>query len=213
VTSASLQVDATTAQIDNEIAQAVELRDQLRDKRDNQLNLLNLSGILTGGALGVASSALQLSSRSGSGNVVGIVAGVATSGLSAVGLRAQKGKQHPFLFGSNMLAPVFHRPAERVDTYPPAVWSFLNAVAPTDRDGFTRLQRLIHTWIEVARIDDPNSAKGADKVRRVTSAPADHLKLTIDDLDDRQAMLGDLRAKLSFMKRDLAILLSTLHNP
>ena len=106
-----------------------------------------------------------------------------------------------------------YRPAEPVDTYPPAVWSFLNAVAPTDPDHFTRLQRLIHTWIEVGRIDPPDTPKGAEKLERVTSAPAGHLKQTIDDLDDRQAMLGDLRAKLSFMKRDLAILLSVLHNP
>jgi hypothetical protein len=36
------------------------------------------------------------------------------------------------------------------------------------------------------------------------------LPLTIDDLEDRAAMLADVRAKVSFLKRDLAVLLSSL---
>jgi hypothetical protein len=45
---------------------------------------------------------------------------------------------------------------------------------------------------------------------RVTSQPSDKLLLTIDDLEDRSAMLEDVRAKISFLKRDLAALLLSL---
>jgi Tfp pilus assembly protein PilO len=40
--------------------------------------------------------------------------------------------------------------------------------------------------------------------------PEQHLKLTVDDLEDRIAMLQDVRAKLSYLKRDLAVLLASL---
>jgi hypothetical protein len=51
---------------------------------------------------------------------------------------------------------------------------------------------------------------GGDKINRVTSQPSDRLLLIIDDLEDRSAMLQDVRAKISFLKRDLADLLLAL---
>jgi hypothetical protein len=36
------------------------------------------------------------------------------------------------------------------------------------------------------------------------------LKLSIDDLEDRAAMLQDVRARISFLKRDLGTLLVSL---
>jgi hypothetical protein len=39
----------------------------------------------------------------------------------------------------------------------------------------------------------------------VTSQPSDKLPLTIDDLEDRSDMLEDVRAKVSFLKRDLPL--------
>lgn len=211
VTSSSLDVDATIAQIDNEIAQANELRGYLADRRDRTVNLLNLASIGTGGVLGIVGSALQLSPASAkAGNATGIVSGAVTSTLSTFGLRAQRGEDRRFGFPSNMLAELFNRPAEPNSTYPTAVWDFMTSVAPTDQDKITRQQRLIRTWVEVKRIDPPNTRKGETKIEHVTSRPSDGYKLTIDDLEDRVAMLEDLRAKLSFMKRDLAVLLQAL---
>jgi hypothetical protein len=211
VVSSSLQVDATIAQIDNEIAQAGELRGYLADKRDRTVNLLNLSSIATGGVLGIVGSALQLSPQlARAGNATGIVSGGVTSTLSSIGLRAQKGEVRRFTFPSNMLAELFNRPVEPNSEYPSAVWQFITSVAPTDQDKITRQQRLIRTWVEVERIDPPDTPKGKRKVEHVTSQPSAGYKLTIDDLEDRVAMLQDVRAKVSFMKRDLSALLQAL---
>lgn len=49
VTAASLQVDATIAQIDNEIARANELRGFLSDRRDRVVSRANLWGAIIGG--------------------------------------------------------------------------------------------------------------------------------------------------------------------
>src|SRR5271163_2947636 len=56
VTAASLQVDATIAQIDNEITRANELRGYLADRRDLAVNRADLFGIIVGGGLAAAGS-------------------------------------------------------------------------------------------------------------------------------------------------------------
>jgi hypothetical protein len=211
VMSASLQVDATTARIDSEIAQANEFRSSLEAKRDHKENRINMASIATGGALGVVSSALQLSAKHAkAGNSVGIGAGVIVTVLSVMSLRAQNGRVGQFPFRSNMLAKLFDRPTDSTDAYSASVLDFLNAVPAVDPDKLTRKQRLIRTWAQVGRLGGVNTPEGEGKIARLTGTYSENAKLSISDLEDREAMLGDLRAKLSLMKRDLAVFLASL---
>ncbi len=208
VMAASLQVDAVTAQIDNEIARANELRGYLSDRRDRTVTRANLLSALVGGGLGATSSGLQLSSSLNKpAAAVGIGAGTLSAGLAIVGIHAQTGKTSQFDFQSNMLAEIFDRPALPDSRYPATVWEFLNRPAPNGPANLTRKQQLIQTWIEVRRID---SLANTGKIARVTSQPSELLKLTIDDLEDRAAMLQDVRARISFLKRDLGAVLASL---
>jgi hypothetical protein len=214
VLAASLEVDATIAQIDNELAQSNEVRSYLSDKRDRTVNRANLLSIVSGGALGATSAGLQLpSGENKASSIVGIVGGVVASTLAISGIRAQKGGTRLFDFSSNMLAELFDRSTLGDSHYDPIVWSFLNDVAPTYEGGLTRKERLIQTWITLKRTDPPSTAAGKGKIDRVTSQPSYKLLLTIDDLEDRSAMLEDVRAKISFLKRDLAALVLSLPNP
>jgi hypothetical protein len=211
VLAAALEVDATIAQIDNEIAQSNELRGYLSDRRDKAVNRANLLSIVSGGTLGATSAGLQLPSGANTASsIVGIAAGVLSSTLAVSGIRAQKGGTRLFDFNSNMLAELFDRSTLGDSRYDPIVWSFLNDVAPMDEEGLTRKERLIQTWITLKRTDPPSTSTGKSKVDRVTSRPSDKLALTIDDLEDRSAMLEDVRARISFLKRDLAALLLSL---
>jgi hypothetical protein len=208
IMATSLQVDATIAQIDNEISRANEVRSYLADRRDRVVNRVNLLSVIVGGGVGATSSGLQLSStltRPAAG--VGIGAGTLSASLALVGLHAQKGGSRPFNFQSNMLAEFFERPALPDSRYPATIWTFLNEAAPGSPDGVTREQQLLQTWVEVKRID---SLASADKIRRLTSQPAERIELTIDDLEDRAAMLQDVRARISFLKRDLGLLIAAL---
>jgi hypothetical protein len=211
VLAASLEVDATIAQIDNEIAQSNEVRGYLSDKRDRAVNRANLLSIVSGGTLGATSAGLQLpSGENKASSIVGIAAGVLSPTLAISGIRAQKGGTRLFEFNSNILAEMFDRPTLGDSRYDQIVGSFLNEVAPTDEEGLTRKERLIQTWITLKRTDPPSTSAGKNKIDRVTSQPSDKLALTIDDSEDRSAMLEDLRAKISFLKRDLAALLLSL---
>lgn len=213
VTAASLQVDATTAQIDNEVAECNELRGYLADRRDRSVNRANLWSIILGGGLGATSAGLQLpAGQKTASAVVGIAGGALSSGLAISGIRAQKGSTRVFEFNSNMLAQFFSRPALEDSRYDPIVWRFLNEVAVTDPDQLTRKDRLIHTWYSLSRIDPAGTVSARRKIDRVTSQPSERAPMTIDDLEDRAAMLEDVRAKVAFLKRDLAALLAALPN-
>jgi hypothetical protein len=61
--------------------------------------------------------------------------------------------------------------------------------------------------VRLKRID---SLESKEKIDHLSSQPADRLQLTIDDYEDRAAMLQDVRARISFLKRDLGSLLTSL---
>jgi hypothetical protein len=208
VMAASLQVDATLAQIDNEIARANEVRGYLADRRDRAVSRANLLSILVGGAVGATSSGLQLSSNlTKPAAAVGIAAGTLSAGLALAGIHQEKGKTSPFDFDSNMLAEFFDRPTLPNSQYPATIWIFLNEPSLSGPAGLTRKEQLLQTWVQVKRID---SLSSTDKIDRLTSQPSENLHLTIDDFEDRGAMLQDVRARISFLKRDLGALLTCL---
>src|ERR1700727_3941415 len=158
VMAASLQVDATIAQIDNEIARANEVPSYLSDRRDRTVNRANLLGVIVGGGLGATSSGLQLSSTlSKPAAGVGIGAGAASAGLALAGIHAQKGGTEVFDFSSNMLAEFFDRPMLPDSHYPATVWTFLNAAPQAGTDGATRREELVQTWVRLKRIDSLQS--------------------------------------------------------
>ena len=208
VTAASLQVDATIAQIDNEIARANELHGFLSDRRDHAVSRANLLSILIGGGVGATSSGLQLSSSLDKpAAAVGIAAGALSSSLALAGIHAQQGHTSRFDFNSNMLAAFFDRPQLPDSRYPATVWTFLNESPTNQPANLTRKQELLQTWVIVKRID---SLSSTEKIDHLTSQPSQLLQLTIDDLEDRAAMLQDVRARISFLKRDLGNLLTSL---
>jgi hypothetical protein len=208
VMAASLQVDATIAQIDNEISRANEVRGYLSDRRDHTVNHYNLLSVIVGGGLGATSSGMQfVSGLEKPGDAVGIAAGTVSAGLALAGIHAQQGKTSQFEFPSNMLAEFFDRPVMPNSRYPATIWTFLNESPANGPAGLSRKELLLQNWVDVKRID---SLQSKDKIDHVTSEPGQMLQLSIDDFEDRAAMLEDVRARVSFLKRDLGELLASL---
>ena len=208
VMAASLQVDATIAQIDNEIARANEVHGFLADKRDRRVTRANLISVIIGGGLGATSSGLQLSSTLDKpAAAVGIAAGTASAGFAIAGIHAQRGGTEVFDFNSNMLAEFFDRPMLPNSHYPATVWTFLTGTPPEQGTAVTRAQQLLQEWVRLKRID---SLESKEKIDHLSSEPSQGLQLTIDDYEDRAAMLEDARARVSYLKRDLGALLASL---
>jgi len=59
VLSASLDIDGVNAVIDAEIEQIRSIRSDLQSRRDKAQNIINIASIVTGGAFGAVTSALQ----------------------------------------------------------------------------------------------------------------------------------------------------------
>lgn len=212
ITSASLQVDASAEAVDAEIAEVKELESYMSSRRDLRVSRLNIMALILGGAAGTASSAFGFTSHDSTAAALGVIGGAAATTLSLAGLHISRGESRELMVQSNMLSEVFQHPSDINNVYPKVVVSFMGDVAPNDEGGLSRQDRLIRNWVELKRIPDPKTPEGEKKVEKLVSLPGQKIPQTITDLDDRQAMLYDLRVRLSYMKLDLAILLASLTN-
>lgn len=210
ITTASLQVDASCEQVDSEIAEIREMENYMSSRRDTKVARLNLMALILGGAAGTASSALGFTTHDQAAAVFGVIGGTAATVLSLAGLHVSRGGSRELMVHSNMLSEVFKHPADVNNVYPQVVVSFMDAIAPNDVDGLSRQDRLIRNWVDMGRIPEPNSSQGQEKINRLVSLPGQRIQQTIADLEDRQAMLYDLRVRLNYMKLDLAILMASL---
>jgi len=213
VVSAGLEVDGLITEIDSELAEISVVRAQLEDRRDRALAIGNLATIVAGGATGVVGTAMQFSDgTSKAGNIIGVAGGAVSTVLSLIGLRQQRGGKLPLGVAPNMLAKLFDLAPEFHSDYPKEVWTYLNDAPPTEPGSRTRRERLIKQWTDTGRLEPGATPKGRHKIELLTSSASDQRPLTMDLLNDRAAMLADLRAMVGLMKRDLSKLVLALRS-
>jgi len=209
VVASSLEVDGVLAELDNERAHLSELSAALQARRDHTLQLTNVANLITGTGLGIAVNAMQFSDATATaGDALGVASGIGATLLSIIGIRQQRGPQHSVGRIPNMLAPLFGRQPALNSYYPPAVLEYLGSVPPGQApDSGSRLDQLMAEWKRVGRLGPTQSPKSDQKIVRLTSSLDTKTKLSIDDLSDRVAMLGDVTGRVGLMKRDLAELM------
>lgn len=214
VLSTSLEIDSVNAVIDAEIEQIRSIRSDLQARRDKTQNIINMASIVTGGVFGAITSAMQFSAGTVNlGNGIGVAGGVGSVLLSLVGIRKQGGRRK---LGDSprMLARFFGRQPDAVEAissvYPEAVWSYLNSPTPSRPNLGTRREELIAKWRSEGRLEPDASPKAKGKIEAASNNPSQVRKLSIDNLDDRMAMLLDVRARVSLMKRGLSEILRGL---
>jgi hypothetical protein len=214
-TAASFEVDGVLAELNNEHARLFEMSSRLQGRRDRAVNLANIANLVTGTGLGIAVNAMQFSnSTANAGDGLGVASGVASTVLSIVGLHLQHGPQGSVGRVPNMLAPLFGRQAGLNSYYPQPVLTYLHSVPPGESPtNGSRLDQLMEGWTVDGRIGAPGSKNSEQQVARLTSGTGDNVRVSIDDLSDRMAMLSDVAGEVTLMKRDLAdLLLSVLAN-
>ena len=215
VLTASLDVDSVNAIIDAEIEQIRSIRSDLQSQRDKAQNIINVASLVTGGALGVVNTALQFkSSTANLGNGIGVAGGAATVVLSIVGISKQKGGKRVLADSPRMLARFFGRqpgaPESIKSDYPEAIWSYLNFPSSSESTMVMRKEQLIAKWKTEGRIKQDGSPSGERQIEAMSSNISQMRRLNIDELSDRVAMLLDVRASVSLMKRDLAELMRSM---
>jgi hypothetical protein len=215
ILAASLDIDSVNAVIDSEVDQLRSIRAALQAKRDKAQNIINIASIVTGGAFGAATSALQFKPGTVNlGNGIGVAGGAGSVVLSLIGFHKQGGGRRPLGDSPRMLARFFGRQPGAVEAipsvYPEAVWLYLDSAPLTQRDTTTRRDQLVAKWRAEGRIKQETSPKSERKVETISGNISQVRKVNISDLDDRVAMLLDVRAKVSLMKRGLSEIVRAL---
>jgi hypothetical protein len=214
VLSTSLDIDSVNAIIDSEIEQIRGIRADIQAKRDKAQNIINIASIFTGGVAGAITSALQFKpSTVNLGNGIGVGGGAGSVVLSIIGIRMQGGRRS---LGDSprMLARFFGRQPDATEAipsvYPEAVWSYLNSAVPSQTNMGTRREQLIAKWRSEGRIQQDGSPKGERRIESLSANISQMRRLSINELNDRVAMLLDVRARVSLMKRGLSEVLRAL---
>lgn len=212
----TLQVDGVVAEIANEQSGITSLRTILQARRDRKTNRLTTAALLVGSGLGTAASATQFTSLSNTtqnvGDAIAVGSGAGTIVLSILAARAQNGPQGSVDDMPNMLAPLFGGPAVLKTYYPPFVLGYLQSVPPgEDPSRGARLEQLMKDWGETGRLTSSDSAQRRSKIAALASSGDPSVRVSIGDLTDRLAMLGDVRSRVSLIKRDLASLVLFVH--
>jgi hypothetical protein len=210
--AASFDVDGVAGEIDRERARLIELRSFLQARRDRGVNLASVASLVTGSGVGIAVNALQFSSSTANvGNGIGVGSGVASTVLSLIGIKLQRGPAGAVGSAPNMLAVPFGRKPVLYSDYPEDVLAYLNSIPPGETaDQGTRLQQLMKEWASRGRLDPPGSPKRGKEIDLMTASLDPKQKVRIDDLTNRTMMLADVAGVLGLMKRDLAELMRTL---
>jgi hypothetical protein len=208
----SLQVDSVIAEIANEQSEISSVRTVLQDRRDRKVSHLTTAALLVGSGLGVGASATQFTTLSNTtqnlGNGVAIGSGAATIVLSILASRAQNGPRGAVESAPNMLAPLLGGTSVLHTSYPPVVLEYLQSVpAGEDPSRGTRLQQLMKQWNDTGRLNLGNKVDRDQKIRVLTTSSNPAVRVSIADVTDRVAMLGDVRGRVSLIKRDLAQLM------
>jgi hypothetical protein len=211
VEAASLDVDGVLAELDNERAHLSELSAALQSRRDHAVGLANIANLVTGTGLGIGVNALQFSASTANiGNGLGVGSGIGSTVLSMIGIRRQRGPLATPGRVPNMLAPLFGREAKLNSYYPQEVLEYLHS-QPPGADTGSRLEDLMAEWRQAGRMGQAGSATAEMKITLLTSSSDNKVKLSIDDLSDRTAMLSDVAGRVALMKRDLAELVQSIH--
>jgi hypothetical protein len=212
ISAASLDVDSVNAVIGFEMEHVRAARSKLQVRRDKAQNIVNIASIFGGGVLGAVGTAMQFNSKTAAlGNGIIVGGGAGSVILSLIGLHQQGGTSD--LGDSPRILSRFSgrepAAAEAVSSvFPSDVWAYLNAPSPTDPGGKTRRQQLMDKWQKEGKTDENGLLKSERKLKAAGLVQAP--KLSISEMDDVQAMLLDIIASVSLMKRDLSEILYSL---
>jgi hypothetical protein len=215
ILAASLDIDSVNAVIDSEVDQIRGIRADLQAKRDKAQNIINIASIVTGGAFGAVTSALQFKPGTVNlGNGIGVAGGAGSVVLSLIGIHKQGGGRRPLGDSPRMLARFLGRQPDAMEAipsdYPEAVWLYLNSAPPSQSNTTTRRDQLIAKWRSEGRINQDGSPKGKRRIEGASSNISELRKLSITEMSDRVSMLLDVRARVSLMKRGLSEILRGL---
>lgn len=202
IEAADLQVRTVTGRIDDQLADAYDLRSALARKRDRQFTANVFTNfIFTGIAQATGHSIEFVPGGETQGRIIEIIDGVSEVGLPLYYLKQQRSERHLVKPVPNLLGKIFDQSSDGSPDYPPAVWTYLNNVPSGAAVGQTRRKLLIDKWTKYGMIEVHGKPRviSAGRVPHVTGTVSERHRVTLELLEDRAALLADLKAVVNDM--------------
>lgn len=202
----SFEIRGVLAELDQEMAEADDLRAYLERRRDKSIRLNTIANFISGGVTGIVSGSLDWANINRLAPIIiDTGEGVVQTAIASYALKQQNGEKKLMEGVPNKLAKVLGlTPAS---DYPENVWKFLNTPAPNHDK--TRKDVLVEHWAKSGMIERAKMRGRKDHLNHL-AGNAQKIIISIDLLDARSAMLSDLKACISEMDVYLSELLQIL---
>lgn len=200
-----LQCQQVIVEIDSEISESSEFIAAMGARRDRAIQYNTLAALVANGLVSTAGNFLQMPPNMSQipGDTMEAGASMLSGSLGAMAMYQQNGDKLSAGIRPNMLAKVFKRPNNEWTEYPDIIWTYLNTVPAGSNQSKTRREILIDTWEKLGRIPSQSDSKGRTYVRILSGTIPQRRTVTISMLEDRSAMLADLRAIVGQIYKDL----------
>ncbi|WP_343704781.1 hypothetical protein [Chitinophaga sp.] len=195
---ASLEISATAAELDCEEERADQYKELLREKVSKAERKITVAAIITGAATGLLVGVMNLSNN-GNENLseeIAITGGIAEATLGILSLKIDR--NIVFSHSRNHLQDIWFG-ADSTSNFPPLIWYYLNL--PFNQGAPSLRESLKAQWQSM----DQLALK-----ERGSLYFGEGGKYSADELDDRSAMLDQLEARISLMKKDLQLITKEL---
>ncbi len=214
ILASTIDLRVVIAHIDEEGSTYSGLKAYLEDRRDRAIRRNTTANFLSNGALTMASNGWEIppgETPETIGAMIGAVAGGVTTGISAWALKINGGEKRSAQTAPNMLAKFFNQPTDTNHDYPKEIWRFLTDAQPLSPNRESRKEKLLKRWIENKRVEQINTPQGKQRLALLCGTVPQVKSVTIDLLDDRVAMLADVKATVSLMFAQLLELMRAIH--
>ena len=204
----NLAIDFVQAEIAAEQNLYNEILSTFTGDRDRAVLKTNALSFISNGALWAIGEGLDIPTNrhpnySVSSGALGILAGIIPTIASMYALKQLDGKKETSEQSPNMLSKLFDYPTNVDIEYPKPVWDFLNSAPADDKDHHTRKDQLIDRWVSDKNISNFTDRQSRKQLDVITASVPQKRGLSIPTLNARQAMLQQLGAEVTKMKRML----------
>lgn len=199
-----LEVRTAEASVNAEIARADDLHARLEHRRDRALRLTTMANLITGAFNGIGGNSMEIARPLElPARIMDIVEGATQTGLAGLSLAEQRGEQRESSGLGKLLSQIFDLSAPNT-VFPDSVWNYLNSAQPDTPAGLSRRAAMVDRWMKMGIARRRSKSNWEHRITHITGrAQGSDLKVTLSVLEDRDAMLRDLRSLIEEMDSGL----------
>lgn len=200
--------------VDRQKAGAEAIKATIAEHQDRAIKYNSYGDLIAGGVTGILSGSLALGEVDfRAPATVDVVEGSGQAALALLALKNMR-REHRLETGlPNLLGHIIYN--DNSDGfYPESVWTYLNTISTTNKSGLTRRQALVERWESngYCLVHGGHRMNKKEREEHLSGKRNGKIKFDIGLIDDRVAMIEDLKAEITSMDNTLAELFEFVRN-